>query len=88
MKSYLVQFNRLSYYEDLQIVHLFDTLHIGKNIIEFLWRILDGRTDKDRIGKISSDIQEANYALQSVIINSNDDGCEQNTSLPWLLIEQ
>jgi hypothetical protein len=26
--------------------------------------------------------------LQSVIINSNGDGREQNTSLPWLLMEQ
>ena len=34
------------------------------------------------------DIREANHALQSVIINSNGDGNEQNTSLPWLLMEQ
>ena len=53
-----------------------------------LWRILDGRTDKERIGKICCDIREANHALQSVIINSNGDGREQNTSLPWLLTEQ
>jgi hypothetical protein len=26
--------------------------------------------------------------LQSVIINSNGDGHEQNTSLPWLLMEK
>jgi hypothetical protein len=83
-----MQFSRLPYYEHLQIVHLFDTMHIGKNIIELLWRILDGRTDKERIGKICCDIQEANHTLQSVIINSNGDGNEQNTSLPWLLTEQ
>ena len=53
-----------------------------------LWRILDGRTDKERIGKICCDIREANHALQSVIINSNGDGREKNTSLPWLLTEQ
>ena len=53
-----------------------------------LWRILDGRTDKERIEKICCDIREANHALKSVIINSNGDGCEQNTSLPWLLTEQ
>ena len=35
-----------------------------------IWRILDGRTDKDKIGKICSDIAEANHAFQSVI-NSN-----------------
>ena len=88
MKSYPMQFSRLPYYEHLQIVHLFDTMHIGKNITELLWRILDGRTDKERIGNICFDIQEANHALQSVIINSNGDGHEQNTSLPWLLTEQ
>ena len=35
-----------------------------------IWRILDGRTDKDKIGKIYSDIVEANHTFQSVI-NSN-----------------
>ena len=83
-----MQFIRFLYYENLQIVHLFDTMHIEKNIIEFLWRILDGRTDKDRIGKICCDIQEANHSLQSVIINSNGDGRQQNISLPWCLTEQ
>ena len=83
-----MQFSRLPYYEHLQIVHLFDTMHIKKNITELLWRILDGRTDKERIGKICSDIQEANHALQSVIINSNGDGCQQNISLPWCLMDQ
>jgi RecG-like helicase len=53
-----------------------------------LWKILDGRTDKERIENIYCDIQEANQALQSVIINSNGDGREHNTSLPWLLTKQ
>ena len=53
-----------------------------------LWRQLDGRTDKERIGKICSEIQEANHALQSVIINSNGDCHQQNISLPWCLTEQ
>ena len=53
-----------------------------------LWRILDGRIDKERIGKICCDIRESKHALQSVIINSNGDVPEQNTSLPWLLTEQ
>jgi hypothetical protein len=53
-----------------------------------LWRILDRSTNKERIGKICCDIRESNHALQSVIINSNGDGAEQNTSLPWLLTEQ
>jgi hypothetical protein len=83
-----MKFSRLPYYEHLQIVHLFDTMHIGKNITKLLWGILDGKIDKERIGKICCDIWEANHALQSVIINSNGDGHEQNTSLPWLLMEQ
>jgi hypothetical protein len=53
-----------------------------------LWRIFDGSIAKERIGKICCDIQEANYALQSVIINSNGDVPQQNTSLPWLLTNQ
>ena len=88
MKSYPMQFNRFPYYEHLQIVHLFDIMHIRKNITELLWRILDGRIDKERIGNICCDIREANHALQSVIINSKGNGCKQNTSLPWLLTEQ
>ena len=83
-----MQFSRFPYYEHLQIVHLFDTMHIRNNITELLWRILDGRTDKEITGKICFDIQEANHVVQSVIINSNGDGHEPNTSLPWLLMEQ
>ena len=32
LKSYPIQFSR-----NLQIVHLFDTLHIGKDITKMLW---------------------------------------------------
>jgi len=88
MKSYPMQFSRFPYYKNLQIVHLFDTMLIGKNITKLLWQILDGRTEKERIEKICCDIREANHTLQSVLINSNGNGREQNTSLPWLLSEQ
>ena len=37
MKSYPKQFRRLSYYENLQIDHMFDTMHIKKNLDETLW---------------------------------------------------
>ena len=74
MKSYPIQFSRLPYYEHLQITHLFDTMHIGKNVTEMIWRTLDGRYDKDKIGKIFSDIAEANHTLQSVIICNVRDG--------------
>ena len=88
MKSYPIQFSRFPYYEHLQIAHLFDTMHVEKNVIEMIWIILNGRTDKDKIGKKCSDIAESNHALQSVI-NSNVGEEYQNViSLPWLLIEQ
>ena len=85
MEIYLEHFSRHPYYEHLEIVHLFDTFHIGKNIIETLWKILDGNRDKEKIVKICNDIKEANHAMQSVI-HSNSDGDIQNISvLPWLL---
>ena len=37
MKSYPKQFSRLPYYEHLQIAHLFDIMHIEKNVTETLW---------------------------------------------------
>jgi len=72
MKSYTVQFNRLLYYEHLQIDHLFDTMHIGKNVTKTLCRILDGRSDKEKIVKICIDIQEANHAMQNVIYSNRN----------------
>ena len=38
-------------------------MHIKKNVTKMIWRILYGRTDKDKIGKNCSDIAEANHAL-------------------------
>ena len=52
-----------------------------------IWWTLDGRYDKDKIGKICSDIAEANRALQSVIISNAGNGY-RNISLPWLLTKQ
>jgi hypothetical protein len=37
MKSYPPQFMRLAYYEEIKITHLFDTIHIDKNVTETLW---------------------------------------------------
>ena len=51
MKSYPIQFSRFPYYEHLQIAHLFDIMHIGKNVTKIIWQTLDGRSDKDKIGK-------------------------------------
>ena len=86
MKSYPIQLSRFPYYEHLQIAHLFDTMHIGKNVIEMIWQILDGKTDKDKIGKICSDIAKCNHELQILIISNAGNGW--NISLPWLLTEQ
>ena len=67
MKCYPSQFMRFPYYEELKITHLFDTMHIGKNVTETLWRIIDGRRDKEKIVKICTEIQEANHEMRSVI---------------------
>jgi len=60
-------------------------MHIGKNVTKMLWRIVDGRSDKEKKFKICIDIHEANHALQNVIY-SNRNGYQN--SLPWLFIEQ
>ena len=41
MKSYLEQFSRFPYYDHLRNAHMFDTMHIEKNVIETLWKILE-----------------------------------------------
>ena len=89
MKSYPKQFSRLPYYENLQIAHMFDTMHIGKNVAKTLWQILDGlRSEKEKIVKICNDIQESNHAMKDVIqFHSNGDKININ-SLPWMLTEQ
>ena len=53
-----------------------------------LWKILDGRRDREQIAKICTDIHESNHALK-VFIESNSNGDHINTSaLPWLLTKQ
>ena len=79
MKSYLTPFSRLPYYKDLPIAHLFDAMHIGKNVIETLWKMLDGRRDREKITKIFIDIHESNHALKA-FIESNSNGDRINTS--------
>ena len=88
MKRYPIQFSRFPYYVHLQIAHLFDTMHIKKNVIEMIWWTLDGRYEKDKIGKICSDIAEANHALQSVINSNFREEYRNIISLPWLMTEQ
>ena len=88
IKIYPIQFSRFPYYGHQQIAHLINTMHIGKNVTEMIPRILHGRTRKDKIGKICSDIAEANHALQSVISSSFGEEYPNIISLPWLLIEK
>ena len=88
MKSYPIQFSRLPYCEHLQIAHLFDTMHIEKNVTETLWRLLELRREKDKIVKPCKDIQEGNHAMKDVIqFYSNEDQININ-SIPWMFTEQ
>ena len=64
LKNYPIQSSRLMYYEYLPIMHLFNAMHIGKNVRETLWKILDGRHDKEKLVKIFNDIDESNHALK------------------------
>jgi hypothetical protein len=86
MKIYPIQFNRFLYYEHLKIAHLFDIMHIEKNVTKKLWRIVDGKSDKEKIVKICTDIQEANHALQNVIY-SNINRAPRN-NIPWFFTKQ
>ena len=70
----LKQFSRFSYYERLQSAHMFDTIHIIKNVAETLWRILDLRSNNEKIVKFCNGIQESNHAMKDVIqIHRNRD---------------
>ena len=51
-------------------------------------RTLDGRLDKDKIGKNCSDIAESNHALQGVINSNVGEEYQNIISLPWLLTEK
>ena len=61
-------------------------MHIGKNVTEMLWIILDGMRDKGKFSKICSDIQEANHPMLNIIDLNRTNGVNQN-SLPWLFKE-
>ena len=88
LKCYPREFSRLPYYEQLQIVHLFDTMHIGKNVTETLWKILDGRRDKEKVGKISSDIHYSNRPIKNIIESNSNEDWINASALPWLLTKQ
>ena len=88
MKSYPIQFSRLPYYEHLQISHLFDTMHIGKNVTKTLWQLLELRTKKHKIVKVCKQIQEVNHAMKDAI-QFHSNGYQINiNSIPWMFMEQ
>ena len=47
MKCYPTQFMRFPYYEQLKLAHLFEIMHIEKNVTKMSWRIIDGSKDKE-----------------------------------------
>ena len=74
--------------ENLQIAHLFDTLHIGKNVTETLWKLLELRREKDKVVKVCKDIQESNHAMKDIIqFHTNGEQVNIN-SIPWMFTEQ
>ena len=88
MKSYPIQFSGFPYYEHLQIAHLFDTMHIGKNVTETLWLLLKLRREKYKVVKACKHIQESNHAMKDFIqFHSNRDQVNIN-SIPWMFTEQ
>ena len=69
-------------------MHLFDFMHIGKNVTETLWKILYGRCDKEKLVKICNDIDESNHALKASIESNSNGDCINTSALSWLLTEQ
>ena len=64
MKSYPIQFNRLPYYEHLQIAHLFDTMHIGKNVTETLLRREISMAWGTTTDSLTPEINPFHYAIE------------------------
>ena len=66
-------------------MHLFDVVHIGKNVTKTLWKILDGRCDKKKLIKICNDIDESNHALKFFLESNRDGNYINRIVIPWLL---
>ena len=63
-------------------------MHIGKNVTETLWKLLELRREKDKVVKACKDIQEGNHAMKDVVqFHSNEDQVKIN-SIPWMFTEQ
>ena len=68
-------------------MHLFGTMHIGKNVTKTLWKILDGRHDKEKLNETCSDIHDTNYAMKNIIESNRNGDYINASSLPWLLMK-
>ena len=67
---------------------MFDTMHIGKNVIETLWRLLELWREKDKVVKAFKYIQERNHVMTYIIqFHCNVEQFNIN-SIPWMFTEQ
>ena len=82
-----MKISKFPYYEHLQIAHLFNTMHIAKNVTETLWRLLELRREKDKIVKVCKDIQQGNHAMKDIIQFHRNGNQININSLPWFLME-
>ena len=78
----------ISYYEHLHITHLFDTMHIRKNVTETLWWLLELRREKDKFVKACKDIQERNHAMKYIIQFHSNEEQVNIKSIPWMFTKQ
>ena len=63
-------------------------MHIGKNVTETLWQLLELRREKYKFVKVWKDIQESNHAKKYVIqFHTNREQVNIN-SIPWMFTEQ
>lgn len=64
------------------------TTHIGKNVTKTLWKILDGRHDKEKLVKICSDIHDSKHVTKNIIESNRNGNQIIASALPWLLMGQ
>ena len=67
---------------------MFDTMHIKNNVTETLWRLLELRSNKEKIVKFCKDIQEGNHAMKYIILFHRNEVQNNINSIPWMLMEK
>ena len=63
-------------------------MHVRKNVTQTLWKILDLRSNKEKIVKFCIDIQQGNHAMNDVIQFHRNKDQINIKSLPWMLTEK